>query len=179
MDQLDKGDIVLCTRHLGMGSSPGHVTRNASMAQCKTAVSPLLTYWRYCGLALSYWYVHVFLSISRVVGVKLLTHWGREKMAAISQTIFSNAFSWVELFDFPLKFHWSLFPRFQLTISQHLVQIMAWRRPGDKPLSELMMVGLLTHIYASPGRNELITTAYQNKPYNNRLPSNNSAWHFA
>ena len=27
-----------------------------------------------------------------------------------------------------------------------LVQIMAWRRPGDKPLSELMMVILLTHI---------------------------------
>ena len=27
-----------------------------------------------------------------------------------------------------------------------LVQIMAWRRPGDKPLSEPMMVILLTHI---------------------------------
>ena len=28
-----------------------------------------------------------------------------------------------------------------------LVQIMAWRRPGDKPLSETMMVSLLTHIW--------------------------------
>ena len=27
-----------------------------------------------------------------------------------------------------------------------LVQIMAWRRPGDKPLSEPMMVCLQTHI---------------------------------
>ena len=27
-----------------------------------------------------------------------------------------------------------------------LVQIMAWRRPGDRPLPELMMVSLLTHI---------------------------------
>ena len=27
-----------------------------------------------------------------------------------------------------------------------LFQIMAWRRPGDKPLSEAMMVSLLTHI---------------------------------
>ena len=27
-----------------------------------------------------------------------------------------------------------------------LVQIMAWRRPGDKPLSEPMMLSLLTHI---------------------------------
>ena len=36
-----------------------------------------------------------------------------------------------------------------------LVQIMAWRRPGDKPLSEPMMVSLLTHIYALLGLNEL------------------------
>ena len=27
-----------------------------------------------------------------------------------------------------------------------LVQTMAWRRPGDKPLSEPMMISLLTHI---------------------------------
>ena len=27
-----------------------------------------------------------------------------------------------------------------------LVQIMAWRRPGNKPLSEPMLVSLLTHI---------------------------------
>ena len=30
-----------------------------------------------------------------------------------------------------------------------LVQIMAWRRPGDKPLSEPMMVTLLMHICIS------------------------------
>ena len=36
-----------------------------------------------------------------------------------------------------------------------LVQIMAWRRPDDKPLSEPMMVNLLTHICAL-GLNELM-----------------------
>ena len=36
-----------------------------------------------------------------------------------------------------------------------LVQIMAWRRAGNKPLSEPMMVSLPTHIYASLGLNEL------------------------
>ena len=30
-----------------------------------------------------------------------------------------------------------------------LVQIMAWCRPGDKPLSEPMVVRLLTHIYVT------------------------------
>ena len=38
-----------------------------------------------------------------------------------------------------------------------LVQIMAWRRPGDKPLSEAMIV--YRCIYASPGLNELKTSS--------------------
>ena len=41
------------------------------------------------------------------------------KMAAISQTIISDAFLWMKSFVFWLKFHWSLFPRVQLTIIQH------------------------------------------------------------
>ena len=35
-----------------------------------------------------------------------------------------------------------------------LVQIMAWRRPGDKPLSEPMLL-VYWRIYASLGHNEL------------------------
>ena len=41
------------------------------------------------------------------------------KMAAISQTIFSYAFSWMKRFVFWFEFHWSLFLRVQLTITQH------------------------------------------------------------
>ena len=48
-----------------------------------------------------------------------LKHWGRDKMAVISQTILVNAFSWMEMLKFRLKFHWSLFLRVQLTIFQH------------------------------------------------------------
>ena len=80
-------------------------------------------------LAKFYWYGHPCIS-----------HWSRDKMAAILQTTFSNAFSWMKVFGFRLIFHWNLFPRVQL------VQIMAWRHPVDKPLSEPMMVNLLTHI---------------------------------
>ena len=73
-----------------------------------------------------------------------LRHW--DKMDTISQMTFSNAFSWKKMFEYRLKFQWSLFLRVQLTISQALVQIMAWRRPGDKPLSEPMMARLPMHI---------------------------------
>ena len=41
-----------------------------------------------------------------------------DKMADISQTIFSNAYSWMKRFAFWLNFHWSLFPGAQLTITQ-------------------------------------------------------------
>ena len=47
-----------------------------------------------------------------------LTHWGRDKMAAIFQTTLSNGFSWMKMFKFRLRFHWSLLPRVQLTIFQ-------------------------------------------------------------
>ena len=38
------------------------------------------------------------------------THWGRDKMAAISQTTFSDVVLWKKMFKFRLKFHWSVFP---------------------------------------------------------------------
>ena len=41
------------------------------------------------------------------------------QMDAISQTTFSSAFSWMKMFEFQLKFHWSLFPRVRLAIFQH------------------------------------------------------------
>ena len=48
-----------------------------------------------------------------------LTHWGRDKMAAIFQTTYSNGFSWMKMYGFRLTFHWSLFLGVQLTIFQH------------------------------------------------------------
>ena len=48
-----------------------------------------------------------------------LSHWGRDKIAAISQTTFWNSFSWMKMYEFHSRFHWSLFLRFELTIFQH------------------------------------------------------------
>ena len=55
--------------------------------------------------------------------------------------IFSNENVWIS-FMISLKF----VPNVRINNIPALVQIMAWRRPGDKPLSEPMMVKLLTHI---------------------------------
>ena len=48
-----------------------------------------------------------------------LTLWGRDKMPAISQMTFSNAFSWMKMYQFWLRFHWNSFPRVRLTIYQY------------------------------------------------------------
>ena len=83
-----------------------------------------------------------------------LTLWGRDKMAAFSQTtsfkcIFVNENVWTSI-----KISMKFVPTGLINNIPALVQIMAWRRLGDKPLSEAMMV---RHIYSSLGLNELIS----------------------
>ena len=73
-----------------------------------------------------------------------ITHWARDKMAGSFLTTFSNAFSWMKMYKFRLNF--KFIPKGPINVIPALVQIMACRRPGDKPLSEPMMVILLTHI---------------------------------
>ena len=59
----------------------------------------------------------------------------------IFKCIFLNENAWISL-KISLKF----VPKVRINNIPALVQMMAWRRPGDKPLSEPMMVSLLTHI---------------------------------
>ena len=42
-----------------------------------------------------------------------LTHWARDEMYTISQTTFLSAFSWIKIYEFRIKFRWSLFLRVQ------------------------------------------------------------------
>ena len=59
----------------------------------------------------------------------------------IFKCIFSNENVWISL-KISLKF----VPMVQINNIAVLVQIMTWRQPGDKPLSQPMMVSLLMHI---------------------------------
>ena len=64
-------------------------------------------------------------------------------MVANFLTTISNAFSWMNMYKFRLRFHRSLFSGSNIPA---LFQIMVWHRPGDKPLSKPMEVSLPTHI---------------------------------
>ena len=84
----------------------------------------------------------------------LLTHLPLNKMTTISQTIFSDAFLWMKMFEFRLKFHWSLFLRFQLTIFQHWFRY--WLGAVQATSHYLNQWWLdYRRIYASLGLNEL------------------------
>ena len=62
----------------------------------------------------------------------------------IFKWIFLNENVWISI-EILLKF----VPDGPTNTITALVQIMAWRRPGDKPLSEPILVSLLTHIYVN------------------------------
>ena len=66
---------------------------------------------------------------------------GRYFAEDVLKCIFFNENVWISL-KIPLKF----VPRGPINNIPALVQIMAWRRPGDKPLSEPMLVFVPTHI---------------------------------
>ena len=59
-----------------------------------------------------------------------------------------------------------------------LVQIMAWRRPGDKPLSGPMMVRLLPHIYALLGLNELTLIKAIDDTWRRKGPRHQRPWYW-
>ena len=63
---------------------------------------------------------------------------GRQFPDDISKCIFLNENVWISI-KISLKF----VPKGPINNIPALVQIMAWCRPGDKPLSEPMMVSLL------------------------------------
>ena len=75
------------------------------------------------------------------VQVSTLRQIGRHFAEDIFKYIFLNENVWI-----PIKISLKFLPKCRINNVPALVQIMAWRRPGDKPLSEPMMVSVLTHI---------------------------------
>ena len=66
---------------------------------------------------------------------------GRHVADDIFKCIFLNENVWI-----PIKISLKFVPKGPINNIPAMVKIMAWRRPGDKPLSEPMMVRLPTHI---------------------------------
>ena len=139
-----------------------HIHPSDSYAMWWHRFGPTLVQIMFCCLTASCLYLNQWwLTIYEILwyssnGNAYLTHWGREKMDAISQTTFSNAFSWMKMLEYRLKFHWSLFLRVQLTISQHWFrQWLGALQATSHYLKQWWLI--YRRIYASLGLNELST----------------------
>ena len=90
---------------------------------------------------------------------------GRHFPDDIFKCIFLNENVWISI-KIPVKF----VPKGPINNIPALFQIMAWRRPGDKPLFETMMVTLLTHICVTrPQWVNGVWTRFQCKEHLSRL----------
>ena len=124
------------------------------------ALEPMLTYHQLGYSDILLWLISQEIALPSIVKSGLRTtylafeyirsHWvntlrsiqnGRHFADDIFKCIFLNENIW-----FPIKISLKSVPKGQSNNIPALVQIMAWRRPGDKPSSELMMVSLPMHI---------------------------------
>ena len=72
-------------------------------------------------------------------GQPCISHRGRDNMASILQRTFANVFSCMTIVVIWFQFWVKWVPNDPISNKSSLVQIMAWRRTGDKPLSGPMM----------------------------------------
>ena len=104
-----------------------------------------------------------------------LTHWGRKKMAAIFPDDIFKCIFLIENVWISIKSSLRFVPKGPINTIPALLQIMAWHRPGDKPLSEPMMVSVLKHIYVT--RPQWVKPATGGFP-SHRGTSNVEFWQF-
>ena len=134
------------------------ISSSATRVKVCCSFEQSLWYWcrADCRLAPSQWETSLQSNtISHWLGINLewvlwctliLTHWGWDEMNNISQMTFFKRIFFNENVWISIKISLKFVPKGPINNIPALVQIMAWRRSGDKPLSEAMMVSLPTHI---------------------------------
>ena len=127
------------------------------------AICCIYVYLSPLGWQISITWFHCFCCLARSVIMKHyslcvwrpLTHSDWNKMAAILQQTFSDKFSCLKIVALLVKFHWNLFLKVTLTISQH--RFRQWLGANQVTSHFCTYDGLLNwHIYVPLSLNELI-----------------------
>ena len=109
-----------------------------------------------CGIIVGMWqYTSIMLFSSS--NFHVLTHEAETKWTQLYRWHFQMHFTEWKYMNFEdfIKISQKFVPRGPINNISALVQVMAWRRPVDKTLSEPMMVSLLMHIHTSLSLNVL------------------------
>ena len=113
-------------------SIPTSATAAASTAAATTFASHV-KFWGNESISRGMYWVDFRWPWLPVLAVTLINSFSPDKSAnAISQTTVSNASSWMEMYEFRLRFDWNLFLVRKNNIPALLHQIMACHGPGDK-----------------------------------------------
>ena len=119
-------DVVVFTAHLIQGKANKAMANSVSIAPEKQF---------FCYIDLSPYAVRRFQCLNTLKPRQNGRHFADD----IFKSIFLNENVWI-----PIKFSLTFVPKGRINNITALAQIMAWRRPGDKPLSEPMIVSLPT-----------------------------------
>ena len=99
--------------------------------------------WRYTLNENMQWWIISSKCVTEVISISssvlLINSSPPDKMSAISQTTFPNAFSWMKSFVFWFKCHLKFVSKCPVDNKWVLIEVMAWRRTGNTPLSEPML----------------------------------------
>ena len=100
--------------------------------QAWRALPGLINFWQHCWL-------------SALICPHWLTHWSRDEIDGVSDDIFKRIFFNENIWIY-IKISLKFVLKGPINNDLALLQIMAWRLDGAKPLSEPMMDSLLMHI---------------------------------
>ena len=136
---------VWSLKHFGYSSVSRAPNVGLSCAEIDSVAALLHDVFTHCNIR---WYCNNYAKTGIIGNLnRHLTHGGRYKMAAISQTTFWSTFSWMKIYKVRLKCHWNLFLLdVQITIFRN------WSAPSQY-LNQWWLA--FWCIYASPGLNEL------------------------
>ena len=105
-----------CTQYFCFWNNQIIFDKNISCARMHQSSFTLIKFTSLIGFL---WFLSWSSGCWKIVPMVDLAHLPLDKMATISQTTFSSAFSWIKSLVLLFEFHWIMVLRVQLTITQH------------------------------------------------------------
>ena len=102
------------------------------------------------------WYLIARIKALANIIVSSSAHWGRNKVAAVSKTVFWYTLSGMKMYAFLLRFYWSLFLSLEITIFEQWFRYLLGADQATNHYLDQWWLHYRRCIYASLGLNELI-----------------------
>ena len=140
--------LIIIFYHLGSNKAIVHLTWNIMILLCPKCLLPIPPLSIVTGVLVNTWHKEAWLSYITPSSIQTNTV-NTLRLRQIDRKVAVDIFKWISLNEnvwILLKISLKFAPTFRINNFPALVQINAWRRQGDKPLSVPMTVSLRTHM---------------------------------